>query len=132
MTNPVTSSPQETSPAQPDGCIVKAAIYPPIGICRVGNSPDEFYIGPEVPEPPALRPGSYRDSQGRLKRQAARFRVYGLNARNEPVKELTAADAEIIWAVTLANQKRPGMSSSLPSIFQKLPMRFLLFYEIQP
>src|SRR5690606_7407032 len=32
-------------------CIVRAAIYPPIGVTRVGNSPDEFYLGPEVPEP---------------------------------------------------------------------------------
>lgn len=85
--------------------IVKAAIYPPIGICRVGNSPKGFYIGPEVPDPPPLDPGAYRDKQGRLKREAARFRIYGLNAQGEAVKELTADDAEIEWSVELANQK---------------------------
>ncbi len=91
--------------AQSNDCIVKAAIYPPIGVCRVGNSPDEFYIGPEVPDPQPLAPGSYRDSQGRLKREAARFRIYGLNGLGQPVKELTADDAEITWKITLANQK---------------------------
>ena len=34
-----------------DDRIVSAAIYPPIGVCRVGNSHDEFFIGPEVPDP---------------------------------------------------------------------------------
>ena len=38
-----------------DTVIVKAAIYPPIGIARVGNSPSEYFLGPEVPEP-ASRP----------------------------------------------------------------------------
>ncbi len=89
----------------PDDCIVKAAIYPPIGICRVGNSPGEFYLGPEVPDPLPLPPGSYRDRKGRLKREAARFRIYGLNALGKPIKELTADNAEIRWKVTLANQK---------------------------
>ena len=91
---------------QLDDCIVTAAIYPPIGICRVGNSPDGFTIGPEVPEPLPLPPGSYRDTKGRLKREAARFRIYGLNALGKPVKELTAdKDTKIKWKVTLANHK---------------------------
>ena len=69
-----------------DDCIVKATIYPPIGVCRVGNSPDEFYIGPEVDYPEPLPPGSYRDKEGRLKREAARFRIYGLNALGQAVR----------------------------------------------
>jgi len=88
-----------------DDCIVTAAVYPPIGVCRVGNSPDEFYIGPEVPDPLPLPPGSYRDGDGRLKRQAARFRVYGLNALGRPVQELNSDNADIEWRVKLANQK---------------------------
>lgn len=95
---------QFQTPAQ-DTCIVKAAIYPGIGVARVGNSPDEFFIGPEVDNPAPEAPGFYRDSQGALKRQAARFRVYGLNAKGEIIKELTAADADIEWSVHLANQK---------------------------
>ncbi len=88
-----------------DDCIVRAAIYPPIGVCRVGNSPGGFYLGPEVPYPLPLAPGAYRDSKGRLKREAARFRVYGLNALGEAVRELTADEAEIEWRVELGNQK---------------------------
>lgn len=90
-----------------DDCIVKAVIYPSIGVARVGNSPDEWFIGPEVNEPEPLPPGSYRDGHGRLKRQAARFRVYGVNALGKIVRELTGADtgAKIEWKVQLANTK---------------------------
>ena len=51
-------------------------IHPAIGIARVGNSPDEFFIGPErigeEPDPP----GGFKDAQCRVKRQAARFRIF--------------------------------------------------------
>lgn len=86
-------------------CIVSAAIYPPIGVCRMGNSPDEYFIGPEVTEPQAMPNGFYRDASGALKRQAARFRIYGLNAKGVPVKELTAENAKIEWHAHIANQK---------------------------
>jgi hypothetical protein len=85
--------------------IVSAAIYPPVGVARVGNSQDEFFIGPEVPHPLPRPPGFYRDATGALKRQAARFRIYGLNAAGVPVRELTAGEALITWHVHLANQK---------------------------
>ncbi|RVT40552.1 hypothetical protein EMM73_19590, partial [Rheinheimera sediminis] len=85
--------------------IVSAAIYPPIGVMRVGNSPKEFFIGPEVNQPIAADLGSYRDASGALKRQAARFRVYGLDASGRAVKELTANNATIKWNARLANQK---------------------------
>jgi len=88
-----------------DQVIVKAAIYPSIGIARVGNSKKEWYLGPEVPDPLPLPLGSYRDDTGALKREAARFRVYGLNASGVIVKELTCADADIRWTVQLANKK---------------------------
>lgn len=88
-----------------DTTVVKAAIYPPIGIARVGNSPDEFYFSPEVPDPRPEAPGFYRDASGALKREAARFRLYGLNAAGQAVVELTADNAEIEWAATLANTK---------------------------
>lgn len=110
LTEPDQPRPQtdEQPQAEVDDCIVRAAIYPPIGICRVGNSPDAFYIGPEVADPPDLPdlpPGWYRDSAGRLKREAARFRIYGLNGLGRPVKELTAENAAIYWSVQVANQK---------------------------
>jgi hypothetical protein len=88
-----------------DTLIVKAAIHPAIGVARVGNSPDQFFLGPEVPEPLPAEPDSYRDGEGRLKRQAARFRVYGLNAAGQAVAELDASNAEVTWTVHLANKK---------------------------
>ena len=84
---------------------MRAAIYPAIGIARVGNSENEYFLAPEVPDPPPEQPGFYRDPTGALKRQAARFRVYGLNAAGVPVAELTAENAEIRWTVHLANKK---------------------------
>jgi hypothetical protein len=98
----------QTPPPEPDTCIVKAVIYPSIGVARVGNSPSDFFIGPEVPNPPIPEPGFYRDREGRLKRQAARFRLYGVNAKGEIVRELTARNSgarNLKWSVQLANTK---------------------------
>lgn len=85
--------------------IVAYKIHPGLGIARIGNSPDEFFIGPlapgEVPNPE----GGFKDSSGRIKRQAAEFRVYGYNNAGVAVKEVTADDAEIVWNVHLANRK---------------------------
>ena len=85
--------------------IVRAAIHPSIGVARVGNSVDKFFLAPEVPDPEPQGPGYYRDDGGALKRQAARFRIYGLNAEGQAVAELTASNAEIQWTVHLANKK---------------------------
>ena len=87
-------------------CIVKAGIYPPIGVMRVGNSHKEYFIGPLVTEPVAHASDyAYRDNTGALKRQAAQFRIYGFNAAGKPVKELTMDNAKITWHAHLANQK---------------------------
>ncbi len=106
---PVTIPQPDGMPIQPvgDDCIVKAAIYPSIGIARVGNSPDAYFIGPETPDPAPMPPGFYRDGHHRLKRQAARFRIYGVNAKGQIVRELTGADhdVKIEWTVQLANTK---------------------------
>lgn len=88
-----------------DTSIVRAAIHPGIGVARVGNSPQDYYVGPEVMNPPPMPPGALRDATGALKREAARFRIYGYNAAGEVVREITAADAAIEWQVTLANTK---------------------------
>ncbi len=96
-----------------DECIVSAAIYPSIGVARVGNAPEGYVVGPEVTDPPpkTANPETganpYRDAHGRLYPQAARFRIYGCNAKGEIVRELTAegAGADIEWTVHLANKK---------------------------
>jgi hypothetical protein len=85
--------------------IVTARIHPAIGIARVGNSKDEYFIGPEVPFPTGPPPGGYRDAGGHLKRQAARFRVYGYDSAGRVVGEITSAEAEIVWQVRVANKK---------------------------
>ncbi len=51
-------------------------IHPAIGIARLGNSPDEFFIGPEKPRELPMPDGGFKDSQLRVKRQAARFRIF--------------------------------------------------------
>jgi len=58
-----------------------------------------------VPGPQPAPDGGYKDSAGRMKRQAVRFRIFGLNADGDVVRELTAADADITWTVHLANKK---------------------------
>lgn len=93
-----------TSPTG-DRTIVRAAIHPGIGIARVGNAKDAYYIGPQVPNPPPLPPQHYRDETGALKREAALFRIYGYNAAGEVVTELTDDTAEITWRAHVANQK---------------------------
>lgn len=87
-------------------CIVRAGIYPPIGVMRVGNSEDEYFIGPLVDEP-LVEPDeyAYRDKTGAIKRQVAQFRIYGFNAAGKAVKELTSENAKITWHAHLANQK---------------------------
>ena len=88
-----------------DTRIVRAAIHPGIGVARVGNSPDGFFVGPEVLHPEPMAPGALRDGRGLLKRQAARFRLYGYNAAGEVVDELTPDNAAIEWEAELANCK---------------------------
>ena len=82
--------------------IVSARIHPGIGIARIGDSADEFVIGPEVIGAPVT---GMRDAGGALKRQAARFRVYGIDENGSVVAELTSDNAEITWTVHVANRK---------------------------
>lgn len=106
-------------------------IHPAIGIARVGDSPDEFYLAPEQAGamPNELAPDGteqpvtkFKDGQGRVKRQAARFRVYGYDDDFKQGKELQVGDQittvsprsgqtivgeirDIAWTVYLANKK---------------------------
>ena len=88
-----------------DQTIVRAAIHPAIGIARVGNSADQYFFGPEVTGPQPTPDGGYKDATGAIKRQAARFRIYGMNAAGQVVSEITAATAQILWTVHVANTK---------------------------
>jgi hypothetical protein len=91
------------------GAIAYARIFPPIGITRIGNSTelDGYFIGPEWPgeRRSADRLFRYKDPKGGVKRQAARFRIYGFDAEGKVIVELTAGNADIEWTVSLANRK---------------------------
>ncbi|EUC12344.1 LodA/GoxA family CTQ-dependent oxidase [Paraburkholderia hospita] len=89
-----------------DNTVAFAKIFPPIGIARVGDSPEEFFYGPEL-TPCDERSSEFRfkDADGRIKRQAARFRIYGFNAGGQLLGELTSDNADVTWTVHLANKK---------------------------
>ncbi|HKQ76129.1 MAG TPA: LodA/GoxA family CTQ-dependent oxidase, partial [Blastocatellia bacterium] len=84
--------------------ITSIKVHPAIGVARLGNSPDEFFIGPErlweKPDPP----GGFKDAQCRVKRQAARFRIFAYHD-DGTIDEITSAEADITWTVHLANKK---------------------------
>src|SRR5436853_2369321 len=102
------------------------SIHPSIGIARVGNSQDGFYLAPETigglpiacdeHGEPVLSNGApalverFKDDRGQIKRQAARFKIFKYDdARpDDPGSEVTlgAGDvAKIEWTVHLANKK---------------------------
>ena len=84
--------------------IIKVKIHPALGIARVGNSPDEFFIGPERPGDRSIPAGGYKDSQCRVKRQAAQFRIFAYHD-DGPATEVTEKEAGILWTVHLVNKK---------------------------
>ncbi len=97
--------------------ITTIKIHPAIGIARVGNSPDEFFVGPEKPWDRTPPPGGYKDSQCRIKRQAARFRLFAYDGSGALVKEITTADGQITWTAHLVNRKAAA------PIFNGTPLR---------
>ncbi len=86
--------------------IASVSIHPAIAIARVGNAPEAWFLATEVRGGVPEDTDGFRDSEGRIKRQAARFRVYATLTSGEVV-ELTDADAVINWRVEVANLK-PG------------------------
>ena len=87
--------------------IANCKVFPGVGVARVGNSPDEYFIGPEAPDIPPDPQGGFKDASGRIKRQAARFRVYGFDASDKPVLEINHKLPGLVmqWTVRLANKK---------------------------
>lgn len=90
-------------------------IHPAIGIARVGNSPDAYFVGPEVTGPVAIPQGGYKDAGDpgkgippRVKRQAARFRIYAYEENGTLLGEVASDDADITWTVHLVNSKAEG------------------------
>jgi len=83
--------------------VARVRVHPSLGVARVGNSPDAFFFGPELPG--SIPAGPFKDATGAIARQAARFRIYAYDDRGEVLGELAADQAEIIWDVRVGNGK---------------------------
>ena len=112
----------------------KYRIHPAIGIARLGDSPGEFYISPEKPaslpiacdaqgnalmSPDGKSEAAvtrFKDAEGRIKRQAARFQIYAYDEDHPEGRLLHLGDqiegggnagtlVDIQWRVWLANKK---------------------------
>ena len=105
-------------------------IHPAIGIARLGDSPEEFCISPERPAALPLACDSdgnsdvegekpvqtFKDAEGRIKRQAARFQIFVYDEDSPQGRPLKLGDpvegggnsgllADIEWRVHVANKK---------------------------
>jgi hypothetical protein len=94
------------------GARTEYRIYPSIGIARIGDSKNEFIIGPEAPG--VVTSGPYRGADKGIKPQAARFRIYKVDIdanETETVTEevIVGNDVKIEWSVNLANRKAAGL-----------------------
>src|SRR5437879_1517775 len=93
---------------------MKFKIFPPLGIARLGDS-DRHYIGPEIPDHPGFEPAGatterplaeYKGAQFRIKRQAARFRIFEVPDDGSPPRPAQLpAGARVEWTVHLVNKK---------------------------
>ena len=85
---------------------VKYLVYPAIGIARVGNSETAHLISPDLINSPLDSSVNYKDDAGKVKPQAAKFRIYAIAPNGNVIEEITADNAESIeWRVHLANRK---------------------------
>ena len=88
-------------------------IHPAIGIAGAGNSPTEFFIGSENPGQQSGPDNGHKDCGDsdnlhlpRIKRKAARFRIFSYDASGKCLGEVTADSVKAIhWTVQLANKK---------------------------
>ena len=99
---------ESTDTSPPTSAISYIKIHPSIGIARLGNHPTAYFVGPERPFERVSPPGGFKadyNGQLKVKRQAARFRLFGYDANGNVVKEITKDDAEIQWHLRLANKK---------------------------
>ncbi|MFM9107442.1 MAG: CTQ-dependent glycine oxidase GoxA [Chloroflexota bacterium] len=93
--------------------VARLAVFPALGICRVGNSP-EWFLAPEVPGLPPAAEGAYKSGPDAIRKQAQRFRVYAFDADGAVLGEVTAAEAAIEWTVHVANTKAAWYGFSNP------------------
>jgi len=152
-------APGNVKEACPGACRKIYRIHPAVGVARVGDSPWQFFIGAEVdtfrgPEKvcelfadPAkgyseklvsstVDKTRFKDKKypgAKIRRQAARFRIYEYRELKSPAgawgwaREITSDDAEITWTVEVANLKAsfqnfngPNMSTARPGAKKKI------------
>jgi hypothetical protein len=95
-------------------------ICPGIGISRLGDSleVDGFFLSPEIPglgpleltaDDSAKPVGTFKDANGFVRRQAARFRIFEFDTGSSGTttsREIIAGNGtQIVWRVELANEK---------------------------
>src|SRR5271156_4899907 len=98
-------------------------IHPSIGIARLGNSLDEFYLEPDTiggrpiecsaQGEPVFHDGKpipvekFKDANGRIKRQASRFRVFVYDDDSPQGREIILGKdvKSVEWTVHIANKK---------------------------
>lgn len=105
-------------------------VHPGLGVARVGNAqgPDNYFLAAEVPgATPSPVATGFRDENGRIRRQAIRFRIYA-EMVDGTIKEITADDGvSISWTVEIANLKAGWYSfenaMDLPSQYVKMTSR---------
>jgi hypothetical protein len=93
---------------------VKFAIYPPLGIGRIGNSP-EFNLSPEKTgshgiqlnsDGSEVEAQSWKDAQFQVKRLAPRFELFEIPSDGtEPKPAQLPPGTTVTWTVRLANKK---------------------------
>src|SRR6185437_2756298 len=116
----------------------KLRIHPAIGVARLGNSPTSFCIAPDqagvfpidcdgdgnpiVKDGKEVPVSKFKDDKGRIRRQAARFRVFVYDDKSPAGRELAIGEEldlirqsngqrltmridDIAWTVYLANKK---------------------------
>lgn len=97
----------------------KFTLHPSIGIARVGNSPQEFYLAPleigGLPRECDARGNDkgepvrrFKDSVGRIRRQAAQFRIFRRSEDDGASEEISLSSPDVLeikWTVHLANKK---------------------------
>ena len=96
-------------------------IHPGMGVARAGDSPTEWFVGPETADEPAPPPGGYKDNQCRIKRQGARFRIWRYDASGNPLGEFTLAQGTITWKVKLGTSGSAVTTISGPNQQATLP-----------
>jgi hypothetical protein len=99
-------------------------IFPSIGIARLGGSKREYFLCPEKSDSLGIEIGAdsketeiknFKDGDGLIKRQGARFRVFELDEATKEYLPVDMSTISVEWKVSLANKKAAvDRSKNLP------------------